>query len=116
LTTTNQNNGSLIYTKAYGKYYSPQYGNNATHLSTARTTSLTNTNATNFKNNYANGLTDYPLDEIGTWKTATMRETIALLIKASQNHLDNSLAQGQKKITSFFAPIDFGDDTPTTSW
>ena len=50
-----------------------------------------------------------------TWKTVTMRETIALLVKASQNHLDNSLKPGQKKITSYFEPTDFGDNIPNTS-
>ena len=60
-------------------------------------------------------LADCPLDEIETWKTVTMRETIALLIKASQNPLDNSLKPGQRKITSYFEPIDFGDNIPTTS-
>jgi hypothetical protein len=60
-------------------------------------------------------LTDYPPDEIETWKTATMRETIALLIKASQNHLDNSLKPGQRKITSYFESIDLGDEISITS-
>jgi len=60
-------------------------------------------------------LTDYPLNKIETWKTVTMRETISLLIKASQNHLDNSLKPGQRKITSYFESIDLGDEISITS-
>ena len=52
-------------------------------------------------------LVDYSNDDITQWKTATMKETIHLLVKAAAIQEAYMLDDTQQRMTDYFRPIDF---------
>ena len=52
-------------------------------------------------------LVDYSNDDITHWKTATMKETIHLLVKAAAIQEAYMLDDTQQRMTDYFKPIDY---------
>ena len=55
-------------------------------------------------------LTEYNEEELGQWKTTTMRETVKLLVKTAHNLVDDMSDHNQQRITEYFAPMNLDED------